>query len=65
LGARLLGDDIPINALPCNGSNTTMNISAILVSNITEAEYFLDKLSDIETFEEVVDEIYNTMDHCE
>ena len=42
-----------------------MNMADLLYKNIIQSDYFKQTLSKYETFEEVVDEIYNYVDHLE
>eukprot|EP00054_Salpingoeca_dolichothecata_P026530 m.190324 g.190324 ORF g.190324 m.190324 type:complete len:405 (-) comp25684_c1_seq1:60-1274(-) len=53
------------NALPIWGNPTTMNMNNILYTNIKESSYFRERCVEIQTFLELVDEIYNCVDHLE
>ncbi|DAZ94599.1 TPA: hypothetical protein N0F65_005362 [Lagenidium giganteum] len=50
--------------LPIHGNETTYNLNTLLHQNILQSSYF-HQLYNLKTYHEVVDEIYNRVDHAE
>jgi pre-mRNA-splicing factor 38B len=50
--------------MPIHGNDRTYNLNPLLAQNIVASEYFRRDLVQIQTYREVVDEIYNRCDHC-
>lgn len=58
-------DEEPSNALPIHGNKVNMNMNNILFTNIQESAYYKDTCARLESFEEIVDEIYNRVEHLQ
>ncbi len=59
----LLHPQDPPGTFPYRCNPVTMDLGHILYSNVTESLYFTDDCALLETFEDVVDEIYARVDH--
>lgn len=46
------------NALPIWGSERTMNLNNMVLTNVLQSPYFKNQLYQLKTYHEVVDEIY-------
>eukprot|EP00042_Codosiga_hollandica_P030884 m.182602 g.182602 ORF g.182602 m.182602 type:complete len:139 (-) comp53485_c0_seq9:1832-2248(-) len=55
----------PADMYPVHGDRVTMNMNPILYTNIQESEYFRTSCPTLESFEEIVDEIFNQVTHLE
>eukprot|EP00953_Heterococcus_sp_UTEX-ZZ885_P031127 16368-Heterococcus_DN1.PRE.8 len=55
--------EVKLNELPVHGNTRTYNLNTLLAQTIMASDYFR-SLYELETFEDVVDEIYNRCDHC-
>eukprot|EP00730_Choanoeca_flexa_P001809 TRINITY_DN10793_c0_g3_i2.p1 TRINITY_DN10793_c0_g3~~TRINITY_DN10793_c0_g3_i2.p1 ORF type:complete len:364 (+),score=13.49 TRINITY_DN10793_c0_g3_i2:27-1094(+) len=55
----------PPNCFPYKCDRVNMDLGHVLYSNIVENQYFIDRCAELETFEDVVDEIYNHVTHLE
>jgi len=55
----------PPGTFPYRCNPVTMDLGNILYSNITESLYFTEDCALLETFEDIVDEIYSRVDHLE
>ncbi|EDO47248.1 predicted protein [Nematostella vectensis] len=53
------------NTLPLWGSERTMNMNNMILTNILQSPYFKNELYQLKTYHEVVDEIYYKVDHLE
>eukprot|EP00047_Mylnosiga_fluctuans_P019710 m.85206 g.85206 ORF g.85206 m.85206 type:complete len:361 (+) comp8234_c0_seq2:61-1143(+) len=58
-------EEEPQNALPIYGNRKTMNMNNILYTNIHESNYYRETCASLESFDEVIDEIYNRVDHLQ
>ena len=47
------------NNLPLHGSEKTMNLNSMVLTNVLNSVYFKNVLVQFKTYHEVVDEIYN------
>ncbi|XP_020911071.1 pre-mRNA-splicing factor 38B [Exaiptasia diaphana] len=53
------------NVLPIWGSERTMNLNNMILTNVLQSPYFKNQLYQLKTYHEVVDEIYYKVDHLE
>jgi len=53
------------NTLPVWGSERTMNLNPLILTNIQTSHYFKTNLFELKTYHEVVDEIYYKVQHLE
>ena len=53
------------NVLPVHGNEKTMNLNSLILTNIQQSNYFRNTLYGIKTFNELVDEIWENVKHCE
>lgn len=53
------------NVLPLWGNERTMNLNALILTNIQSSHYFKVNLYELKTYHEVVDEIYYKVSHLE
>ncbi|ENN75786.1 pre-mRNA-splicing factor 38B isoform X1 [Dendroctonus ponderosae] len=53
------------NVLPLYGNERTMNLNALILTNIQSSHYFKVNLYELKTYHEVVDEIYYKVSHLE
>ena len=47
------------NVLKCYGNRNTMNLNPLILTNIQNSPYYKNNVTPLESFEEVVDEIFN------
>ena len=47
------------NVLKCNGNRSTMNLNPLILTNIQNSPYYKNNVTPLESFEEVVDEIFH------
>jgi len=55
---------LPSGALPIHGNQTTYNVNTLLANNIMGCDYFR-ALYPLQTYHEVIDEVYNKVTHVE
>uniref|UniRef100_A0A1B6J7V9 Pre-mRNA-splicing factor 38 n=2 Tax=Homalodisca liturata TaxID=320908 RepID=A0A1B6J7V9_9HEMI len=53
------------NILPLWGNERTMNLNALILTNIQSSHYFKVNLYELKTYHEVIDEIYYKVNHLE
>ena len=53
------------NVLPVHGNEKTMNLNSLILTNIQQSNYFRNTLYSIKTFNELIDEIWENVKHCE
>ncbi|KAL1452445.1 hypothetical protein WDU94_006676 [Cyamophila willieti] len=53
------------NVLPLWGNERTMNMNPLILTNIQSSHYFKTNLYGLKTYHEVIDEIYNKVQHLE
>jgi pre-mRNA-splicing factor 38B len=53
------------NTLPLHGSQTTMNLNPLVLENIVQSTYYKNFLSEVTTFQQIVDEVYYNVSHLE
>ncbi|KAL7672545.1 hypothetical protein ACOME3_007429 [Neoechinorhynchus agilis] len=53
------------NGLSVHGNRSTMNLNAMILTNIQSSYYFKVELYELKTYHEVIDEIYNKVTHLE
>uniref|UniRef100_A0A914Z4S6 Pre-mRNA-splicing factor 38 n=1 Tax=Panagrolaimus superbus TaxID=310955 RepID=A0A914Z4S6_9BILA len=53
------------NILPIHGSQTTMNLNPLVLENIVQSTYYKNFLSEVTTFQQIVDEVYYNVSHLE
>eukprot|EP00040_Diaphanoeca_grandis_P007527 m.41257 g.41257 ORF g.41257 m.41257 type:complete len:211 (-) comp18740_c0_seq2:121-753(-) len=58
-------ESVPEGALPTHGNDVTMNFNNVLYQNIINANYLTQRCAELLTFDEVVDEIYNVVEHLQ
>ncbi|XP_034234160.1 pre-mRNA-splicing factor 38B isoform X2 [Thrips palmi] len=59
------GKDKKGNVLPVWGSDRTMNMNPLILTNIQSSHYFKVNLYELKTYHEVIDEIYYKVQHLE
>lgn len=53
------------NILSVYGNEKTMNLNSLILTNIQQSNYFRNTLYSIKTFNELMDEIWENVKHCE
>ncbi|KAH7699494.1 PRP38 family protein [Aphelenchoides avenae] len=53
------------NVLPLWGNQTTMNLNTLVLENIVQSSYYKNYLSEITTYQGLIDEIYYNVKHLE
>lgn len=53
------------NILPVYGNEKTMNLNSLILTNIQQSNYFKNSLYPIKTLNELLDEIWEQVRHCE
>ncbi|XP_055327161.1 pre-mRNA-splicing factor 38B-like [Paramacrobiotus metropolitanus] len=53
------------NILPIWGNEKTMNLNNMILTNIQQSPYYKVTLGELRTYHEIVDEIYNSVNHLE
>lgn len=53
------------NVLPLWGNERSMNLNALILTNIQSSHYFKVNLYELKTYHEVIDEIYYKVSHLE
>ena len=56
--SRTQGQKKQNNVLPLWGSEKTMNLNSMILTNVLSSPYFKNELFQLKTYHEVVDEIY-------
>ena len=54
-----------METMEVHGSQATFNVESVLKKNIVDSEYYRATCMKMVTWDEIVDEIYNTVDHVE